>query len=262
MYLYFYREVEYNTEAKENAVIALKGDARLPRYQRLAQTLRDEVVNRRWRPGEQIPSENMIAERYGVAPGTARQALAQLVDEGLLERQHGRGTFVRRPSFDQSLFRFFRFSNEAGERVVPESRIVQRERMEAPSEVSRQLQLADGAPVIFMNRLRLIDGMPILAEQIWLPGERFGAFMAADASQIGPLLYPVYDSLCGEVVARAEETLTVEVASPAYARLLRLQANTPLIVIDRLARGYDDRPIEWRRSRGPAAQFKYHTEIR
>ena len=96
----------------------LKGDARLPRYQRLAETLRDEVVSRRWRAGEQIPSENVIAEHYGVAPGTARQALAQLVDEGLLERQHGRGTFVRRPSFDQSLFRFFRFSNEAGERVV------------------------------------------------------------------------------------------------------------------------------------------------
>ncbi|WP_173766040.1 GntR family transcriptional regulator [Nitrogeniibacter mangrovi] len=241
---------------------ALKGDARLPRYQRLAETLRDEVVTRRWRPGEQIPSENVIAAQYGVAPGTARQALARLVDEGLLERQHGRGTFVRRPSFDQSLFRFFRFSNEAGERVVPESRIVQRELMRAPSEVARQLQLPGEAEVIFMNRLRLIDGVPMLAEQIWLPAERFAAFMAMDASEIGPLLYPVYDSLCGEVVARAEESLTVEMATPAYARVLRLEEHTPLIVIDRLAYGYDGRPIEWRRSRGPAAQFKYHTEIR
>lgn len=241
---------------------ALKGDARLPRYQRLAEALRDEVVSRRWRSGEQIPSENVIAEQYGVAPGTARQALAQLVDEGLLERQHGRGTFVRRPSFDQSLFRFFRFSNEAGERVVPESRIVQREVMSAPSEVSRQLQLAEGAEVIFMNRLRLIDGVPILAEQIWLPAARFAPFMALDTAEIGPLLYPVYDSECGEVVARADESLTVEMVTPPYARILHVEENTPLIVIDRLARGFDGSPIEWRRSRGPAAQFKYQTEIR
>ena len=87
----------------------LRGDERLPRYQRLADALRLEVVERRWKAGDQIPSENVIAEEYCVAPGTARQALALLVDEGLLERHHGRGTFVRRPDFDQSLFRFFRF---------------------------------------------------------------------------------------------------------------------------------------------------------
>ncbi len=240
----------------------LLGDARLPRYQRLADILRQAVVDRRWRAGEQIPSENMIAEQYGVAPGTARQALAQLVKEGLLERQHGRGTFVRRPSFDQSLFRFFRFSGESGERVVPESRIVRREVIDAPSEVARQLQLEPDTPVIFMDRLRLIDGLPMLAEQIWLPAARFEAFMKVAPADVGPLLYPIYDSVCGAVVARADESLTAESATPAYARLLRVPVDTPLIVIDRLARGYDGTPLEWRRSRGPAAQFRYHTEIR
>ena len=120
---------------------ALAGDNRLPRYQRLADALRARIVDRSWKPGDRIPSENVIAEQFGVAPGTARQALAALVDEGLLERQHGRGTFVRRPSFDQSLFRFFRFSGAAGERLIPESRILRRSVDVMPSEVARQLGL-------------------------------------------------------------------------------------------------------------------------
>ena len=61
--------------------------------------------------------------------------------------------------------------------------------------------------------------------------------------------------------ARAQETLTAEPVSAQYSRLLRLDPGLPVIVIDRLARGYDDKPLEWRRSRGPANRFQYVTEI-
>lgn len=241
---------------------ALQGDQRLPRYQRLADSLRRHIIERTWKPGDRLPSENLIAEQFGVAPGTARQALAALVDEGLLERQHGRGTFVRRPSFDQSLFRFFRFAAAGGERVVPESRILRRVVEPMPSEIARQLQLADGAEGISMERLRLVDGAPILAEQIWLPLAPFRALLDIEPSEIGPLLYPIYDSVCDQPVARAEETLTAEAATADVARLLRIDRGAPLIVIDRLACNYAGEPVEWRRSRGPAERFKYRTEIR
>ena len=66
----------------------------------------------------------------------------------------------------------------------------------------------------------------------------------------------------GRLVARAEETMTVEAASREIARLLRIDAGAPVIVIDRIAKGYDNKPIEWRRSRGRADQFTYQTEIR
>ncbi|MCB1886310.1 MAG: GntR family transcriptional regulator [Rhodocyclaceae bacterium] len=241
---------------------ALAGDNRLPRYQRLADALRARIVDRSWKPGDRIPSENVIAEQFGVAPGTARQALAALVDEGLLERQHGRGTFVRRPSFDQSLFRFFRFSGAAGERLIPESRILRRSVDVMPSEVARQLGVSEGSEGIAMDRLRLIDGAPILAEQIWLPLPRFQPFLAIDPADIGPLLYPIYDASCEQTVARAEESLTAEAADATLARLLRVARGTPLIVIDRLARDYAGDALEWRRSRGPAERFRYRTEIR
>jgi GntR family transcriptional regulator len=237
-------------------------DARLPRYQRLRDELAAQIAEHRWRPGEAIPTEQELARTYDVAVGTVRKAVDQLVADGLLERFQGRGTFVRRASFDGSLFRFFRFQNRRGERRIPASRILMREVTEAPSAVSQTLQIEPAARVIHMSRLRLIDDMPMLAEEIWLPYKPFAAFATLDTDEIGDLLYPVYEAHCDQVIASASETLTVQTVDMMHARLLRIEPGTPVVVIERLAYGYDRRPLEWRRSRGPASEFVYQVEIR
>jgi len=239
----------------------LPGDSRLPRYQRLAEVLKTAIAERRWKPGDRLPSEKELAAQYGVAPGTARQAITQLAEEGLLDRRHGSGTFVRKPTFDASLFRFFRFQSEGGERRIPGSRILRREVLSAPSAVASALGLAQDAAVISISRLRLLDDQPVLAEEIWLHHAPFAALMAMDEADIGPLLYPIYDAHFDQIVARAQERLTVEAVDAAYARLLRIPPASPVIVIERLALGVDGHPIEWRRSRGRADRFRYHIEI-
>jgi len=241
---------------------SMHADDRLPRYQRLRDEMVALVAARHWRPGEAIPTEQALAKSYDVAVGTVRKAVDLLVAEGLLERFQGRGTFVRRASFDSSLFRFFRFQTRQGERRIPESRILRREVVEAPSAVAATLQIAKGAKVIQMSRLRLIDDVPMLAEEIWLPFDRFAAFAQLELTEIGDLLYPVYEAQCNQVLASATETLTVEAIGPLHARLLRIQPGTPAVVIERLAYGYDRQPLEWRRSRGPASEFIYQAEIR
>jgi len=241
---------------------SMHADDRLPRYQRLRDEMVALVAARHWRPGEAIPTEQALAKSYDVAVGTVRKAVDLLVAEGLLERFQGRGTFVRRASFDSSLFRFFRFQTRQGERRIPESRILRREVVEAPSAVAATLQIAKGAKVIQMSRLRLIDDVPMLAEEIWLPFDRFAAFAQLELTEIGDLLYPVYEAQCNQVIASATETLTVEAIGPLHARLLRIEPGTPAVVIERLAYGYDRQPLEWRRSRGPASEFIYQAEIR
>jgi len=242
--------------------LELQGDARLPIYQRLAEALKLSIVDQRRRPGDRLPSEKELAIRYNVAPGTARQAISQLTEEGILERRHGSGTFVRKPTFDTSLFRFFRFQDKEGERVIPESHILKREVMPAPSAVSNALGLESESPVISISRLRLLSGEPLIAEEVWLDHSHFKTFMAIKEEDIGPLLYPLYDSHFGQIVARAKEYLTVEVAGSSYSHLLRITPTTPVIVIERLALGFDGKPIEWRRSRGRADRFQYHIDIR
>lgn len=244
------------------SIATLTGDQRLPRYQRLADVLRNEIRDGTRKAGDKLPSENVIAEEYGLAPGTARKALAQLVEEGILERAQGRGTFVRRPSFDQSLFRFFRLRSKENDAVVPESKIRSRKVKTMPNHVARKLEQPVGTSGIQISRIRVIDGTPVLLEDIWLKERTFKAFLELDESEIGPLLYPIYDTHCGQIVASADEVLTVERASGDTTRFLKLTSGDPIVCVERLAKGLDGTPLEWRRSSGPASLFQYQIEIR
>jgi GntR family transcriptional regulator len=237
-------------------------DARLPLYQRLRDHLAERIATHAWRPGDAIPSEAELAAAHGLSIGTVRKAIDCLVADGFLERQQGRGTYVRRARFNSSLFRFFRFQSERGERLIPQSRILRREELPAPSAVAQALRITPGEAVIHLSRLRLIDGTPLLAEEIWLQKARFAAILAIDTADFSDLLYPLYEERCGQVVVSADEVLTVELADVMQAQLLRLDAGAPLVVIERLAFDLERRPIEWRRSRGPADRFRYHAEIR
>lgn len=240
----------------------ISSDERMPVYQRLADSLRQAVIKGDLKPGDRAPSENVLSEQFGIAPGTVRSALDVLVGERVFERFQGRGTFVCRPSFDKSLFRFFRFRNLDGTVAVPESRILRREVEPLPGHVAAALEVDSGTPGISMTRLRLNDEQPVLAEEIMLVHEQFEPFAMLPTEAIGDLLYPVYEQQCNQRVARADEQLTVEVADASTARLLRMKKGSPVIVIERIARGYDNSPIEWRRSRGRADLFTYQTEIR
>lgn len=241
---------------------ALSSDERLPLYQRLRDELALQISSAHWKAGEAIPTEAALAADYGLSIGTVRKAIDMLVGERILERQQGRGTFIRRAQFQDSLFRFFRFQNLQGERLVPQSRILSVKALPATPVVSYALQLPAAAEVIHLQRLRLLEGEPVLAEDIWLPRELFEPILALDLNREGPLLYPIYEELCGQVVASADETLTAEPVDEQHAQWLGIAPASPVVVIERLARGYAGQPLEWRRSRGHARHFRYSVEIR
>jgi GntR family transcriptional regulator len=96
----------------------LQPDLRLPLYQRLRDEIAHKIARNVWRSGEPIPTEAELAATHRVAIGTVRKAIDALVADGLVERQQGRGTFVRRPRFDRSLFRFFRHLESDGTQAV------------------------------------------------------------------------------------------------------------------------------------------------
>ena len=79
------------------------------RYAAIAERLRGEITSGRWAAGKPIPAESALMQQFNVALGTMRQAIALLVNEGLLDRRQGRGTFVHAGLAGTSLVRFFRF---------------------------------------------------------------------------------------------------------------------------------------------------------
>ncbi|MDR0440213.1 MAG: GntR family transcriptional regulator [Candidatus Accumulibacter sp.] len=236
-------------------------DARLPLYQRLRDEIVEKITTGEWRHDQPIPTEAELTKTYGIAVGTVRKAVDVLVAEGLLKRVQGRGTFVRRPNFNGLLFRFFRYQTGESEGKIPEGRVLTRTLETPPQHVVSALGLSAKAKVIRLERLRLIDGHVVLSEEIWLPKNRFAALLKVAPNDFDDLLYPFYESRCGQVVASAREILTVESANAKVAQALDVEPGRPVVVIERLAFGFDRKPLEWRRSYGVADTFRYQIDI-
>jgi GntR family transcriptional regulator len=237
-------------------------DPRLPRYQQIRDQIARAIAQREWGPGEAIPTENELAKAHGVAIGTVRKAIDLLVSESLVERVHGKGTFVRRPTFSNSLFRFFRYFSDDGETLMPGGLIQDRKQVIPPEEVRKALSLRANQEAIQMRRLRTLGHKVVLVEDIWLPADKFPGFLDLDTTSLEPLLYPAYETLYNVLIVRAEETLSVSLANSTMAKTLGLHEGAPLMVIERCAFDQDGRPVEWRRSHGPAMGFQYKVEVR
>ena len=237
-------------------------DGRLPRYQQIRDDLARRIAAAQWMPDDAIPTEVELTATYGVSTGTLRKAIDLLVADGLLVRSQGRGTYVRRPRFDSSLFRFFRFASRNGEPVRPSGRVTHKHISRAPADVSAALQLNPGAKALQLTRLRLVEQTPVLTEEIWLPLPRFAAIAELRLDQFEDLLYPLYEQCSKQVVASAKEILRVDVADPATEKLLHVAPGSAVIRVQRLAFDFAGAPIEWRKTIGAAQGFEYQIDIR
>ena len=240
------------------ANFARSGDDRLPAYQRLRDELARRIAAGEWTPEEALPSDNRLAADYALSVGTVRKAVQLLTEEGLLERVQGSGTYLRKPAFDASLFRFFQVREHGTELSIPSSRLISRQVTTAPAHVAAALGVSE---VIRIDRLRFLSEQPLLSEEIYIPAVRFAGFESLSAELIGPLLYPVYYEQFGAFVARAEDEVSFGTASPEIARRLSIAAGAPVAIIERTAFAMTGEAIEWRIASGPADRFRYRSRI-
>ncbi|MER5173933.1 GntR family transcriptional regulator [Thioclava sp. GXIMD2076] len=233
-------------------------DRRLPAYLRLRDELAARIAAGEWDASEMLPSENALTRESGLSVGTVRKAVQQLVDEGLLERRQGAGTFLRKPAFDSSLFRFFALRDGEGPSTIPVSRLIARTRATAPEAVARILGTSD---CVRIERVRLLQDIPWLSEDIWLPRARFDGIEAVPEMEIGPLLYPFYLGRYGQFIARAEDEVRFGKATEIAAERLNLPAAAPVALIERTAFALDGQALEWRLACGAADRFRYRSRI-
>ncbi|MCE2660822.1 MAG: GntR family transcriptional regulator [Rubrivivax sp.] len=229
------------------------------RYAALAAALRQRVVDGEWPAGTALPAETSLAAEHGVALGTLRRALELLADQGLIERRHGKGTFVRNGLAGAPMLRFFRFG--AGDGEVPQSRILSRQPLRASAEVARRLGVARGEPVLRLQRLRSLGGQPRLLEDIWLPLPLFEPLLTEPLGTWGDLLYPMFVERCGVTVARATDDIAFAHLTAAQARVLELPAGHPGVTVTRQAHDITGRCVELRLTHGDAFAFHYSVTI-
>jgi GntR family transcriptional regulator len=203
----------------------------LPLYQHVKQQMSERILSGAWAPGEAMPGEVALAAQYGVAVGTIRRALADLVAEGLLVRRRKLGTVVTGRAPQHSLrffFQFFRLHGTDGTLLHSDTEVLSlAEDAATPAEAEA---FGDPGPVLRLHRLRLLEGHPAMHERMVLPAGRLPGFPRAPA-QVPPLLYrhllERYDIRVGAV----RESVSAELAGAEDAALLKLATPAALLVI-------------------------------
>jgi GntR family transcriptional regulator len=216
-----------------------------PRYRAIESALRARIAS--LHPGERLPSDSDLCAEFGVSRMTARHAMQMLVDEGLIERDPGRGTFVAEAPAHRRANSLMTFSHEMRRRGRrPSSRLLERVVREATAQEAADLRLSPGAPVVSLRRIRVADEQPITLEVAVLPGHCTEVVMAADLES-GSL----HEALiaAGHVPTRGHATLTAEAATPEDARHLGIPGGAPLLVERRVVLDQRSRPLERTESR-------------
>lgn len=244
-----------------------KTDAQLPspgqsRYGWLAGALRSRILQGEWAPGQAIPPESALSQSYGVALGTMRQALSLLVSDGLLERKHGKGTFVKSGLGGATMMRFFRFRHSGELQTAPRSRILGCKQRLASEDEADALGLPLGSTVLAVERLRTVQDKPCLLEYLVLPLPVFDALAHSDTRQWDDLLYPMYQRVCGVVIHHAQDQLTFGQLTATQARHLKLDKGHPCARVQRRAYDLADRCVELRTTLGDAFSFEYTAHVR
>ena len=234
-----------------------------PLYAKVREALVGRLISGLWKPGQMLPSEFAIAGELGVSQGTVRKALDEMTSEGLLIRRQGRGTFVSEAEDKSILFRFYRLtsnSDQESDQNFPESKYLSRSLQTANAEERSLFTLEDGAQVWHFERLRIENGQPILVEQLILPQNRFPDLN--EQADLPNNVYRFYGAQYGIIVARVEEKLRAVTAPTHVSAHLGLEANAPVLEIDRRAFALDGSIVEWRVSLCRSDTMHYRNELK
>ncbi len=218
-----------------------------PLYKEVRRTLLQCLAKHEWKPGDQLPPEPELAQRFGVAIPTVRAGVADLVGAGVLIRRQGKGTFVARHDSQSQEFRFSNIMNQSDENISTNRTQVLIRKEDADPEITQILRLHAGRKVLRIRSVLRADDTPVALLDLVLPLVSFAKLKKSDLAQSKDNLYSVYQRVCGITVLRMEERVYARCADRDTARALKIAQGAPVLVVHRLAFTFDDRPVEIRR---------------
>lgn len=213
----------------------------LPVYRQIGALIVREIDAGRLLDGERLDPERSLALSLGTSVGTVRKALKWLEDQGLLERRHGSGNYVRVRGKRATVYAFFRIELLSGG-GEPTAELLSAERMAKPVD---RPAFGGSKEALRLRRLRRLNDVPAVVEEIWLDGEAAGALGPDDLSDA---LYQTYQDRLGLWIMRAEDRVSVGSTPDWSPRAFGCHPGEPCGLVERLAFDQNGAPVEFSRS--------------
>jgi GntR family transcriptional regulator len=218
-------------------------DSPTPLYQQIKQLLVGQITAGTLPPHSRLPSERELVERLGVSRITVRQALGELVQQDFLYTTPSKGFYVAEPQHPFELNALMSFTSIAQERdKKPSNRVLKAEVVAASPALSQKLLVVQGAEVIHLVRLRLLDRVPVIFAQSWLPHARCPDLLRLDLEHIS--LFGVLRERYGLALTRAHTTVSARLATAREKSLLNLEGDGVVLTMEQTTFTGDDRVAE------------------
>ncbi len=233
----------------------LNKHAAVPLYLQLKKLLEAQITNGTLAPHSRVPSERELSEQFGISRMTARQALAELIQEGRLYTSAGKGTFVSEPKIRQNVQALTSFTEEMQHRALkPTTEVVRCVLEPAPVGVARNLGIAEGTAFVCLERLRLADNEPLALETAWLSFAGVERLLEFD---LAGSLYAVLQQEFGLIPAEAIQEFEAILPQQLERTVLHMQEAAPVLRLQRTTFDSERRPFEYVQSlyRGDRYRF-------
>ena len=219
--------------------LQLSPNGSLPLHVQVASQLEKQVKRGLWKPGEKIISERELMELGNISPATVRQAIASLVQTGVLEKIQGAGTFIKQRKIEQPANVAYSFSQQLRELGLKlEDKLLNRDLLVATDHLAERLHVRKKSKVIYLNRLRLIDGEPFMISKAYVPYTLCPALLE---DELETSLYSLLVERYGLPVIHATDKIEALQADKETSKKLKLSSTTPILFVERLAYTTDER---------------------
>jgi GntR family transcriptional regulator len=216
----------------------------LPRYYQLHKILENRIQAGEFQHGDKFPTDEELCKAYNLSRGTVRRAIDMLVEEGVLRREQGRGTFVTRPNIYPVYFRLADFNEEMRQRgLEPGTRLLELGTLPADPDLAVRLGILPGEKVIQIVRLRLANGKPMAVETRFLSFQVCPQLLEEnlEIQSIHKLLIEKFNI----PLVRACYSIEARVLSDQEADLLQVAQGTAGFLVERTTYTLGNHPVTW-----------------
>ncbi|MBE3581670.1 MAG: GntR family transcriptional regulator [Thermoanaerobacteraceae bacterium] len=216
----------------------------VPPYYQLAQILERQIKSGQYRPGDALPSEAELSEKYGLSRMTVRRSLNELARAGLIRTERGKGTFVSRPELDRAVFVMDVFPKDMASRGMASSvRLLEARLVPAPDKAARKLQLPVGTKVLYIRRSLLADGEPMAYDRKYLRYDRGRPILENELQY--QALPEMVEKHAEALPVNSRLVLQVTLLNEEEARALRTSPGSPAFLLEQILVAGDGRPVGW-----------------
>ena len=215
----------------------------VPLYYQLQEIIRTRIENGEWGPGKQLPPEADLCKEFNLSRGTVRQALSDLVREGMLHRRRGKGSFVAAPKIQQDLNSLLGFSDYVKNVLGADlgSRLISVKVIPATSSVAKALEVREGSEIVEIRKVKLVDSQPFFLAVAFLPRDANPGLENDDHSN-GSLIGMLREKH-GFQVAKVKGWFEPVLVTEYKSSLLDVEKDSPAMLYQRIRFDADDKPL-------------------